>query len=83
MFSFFFPKKYKDLDEEFLRRVTENTRRYIGIFANAVDKLLPEPTEVLLEDENDILMTQRAEESTENAGGSDPQKRMPPEIKRF
>ncbi|GFP91871.1 DNA replication licensing factor mcm7 [Phtheirospermum japonicum] len=35
---------YKDLDEEFLRRVTENTRRYIGIFADAIDELLPEPT---------------------------------------
>ncbi|KAL8055532.1 hypothetical protein ABFX02_04G062300 [Erythranthe guttata] len=74
---------YKDLDEEFLRRVTENTRRYIGIFANAIDRLMPEPTEVLLDDDNDILMTQRAEESTENAGGSDPQRRMPPEIKRL
>ncbi|KAL0459766.1 UNVERIFIED_CONTAM: DNA replication licensing factor MCM7 [Sesamum latifolium] len=73
---------YKDLDEEFLRRVTENTRRYIGVFANAIDELLPEPTEVLLDDDHDILMTQRAE-TTENGGGSDPQKKMPPEIKRF
>ncbi|KAL2239052.1 UNVERIFIED_CONTAM: DNA replication licensing factor MCM7 [Sesamum indicum] len=74
---------YKDLDEEFLRRVTENTRRYIDVFANAIDELLPEPTEVLLDDDHDILMTQRAEETTENGGGSDPQKKMPPEIRRF
>ncbi|XP_051141605.1 DNA replication licensing factor MCM7 [Andrographis paniculata] len=74
---------YKDLDEEFVRRVTENTRRYIGIFANAIDELLPEPTEVLLDDDHDILLTQRVDEGTETGGGSDPQKRLPPEIKRF
>ncbi|KAL6505389.1 Mcm2-7 hexameric complex component [Orobanche gracilis] len=73
---------YKDLDEEFLRRITENTRRYIGIFADAIDEIMPEPTEVLLDDDHDILMTQRTEEATDSAGGSDPQKKMPPEIKR-
>lgn len=71
------------MDEEFLRRITENTRRYIGIFADAIDELLPEPTEVLPDDDNDIFMTQRVAEGTENAGVSDPQKKMPPEIKRF
>lgn len=70
------------MDEEFLRRITENTRRYIGIFADAIDEILPEPTEVLLDDDHDILMTQRTEEATDSAGGSDPQKKMPPEIKR-
>ncbi|CAA3003795.1 DNA replication licensing factor MCM7 [Olea europaea subsp. europaea] len=74
---------YKDLDEVFLRRVTENTRRYVGIFANAIDELLPEPTEVLPDDDHDILMTQRSEEGTENTDGSDPRQRMPPEIRRF
>ncbi|KAK4492630.1 hypothetical protein RD792_003448 [Penstemon davidsonii] len=74
---------YKDLDEDFLRRVTENTRRYLGIFANAIDELLPEPTEVLPDDDLDIFMTQRADEGTENADGSYPQKKTPPEIKRF
>ncbi|KAG9145782.1 hypothetical protein Leryth_011209 [Lithospermum erythrorhizon] len=29
---------YKDVDEEFLSRVTENTRRYIGVFA-VIDEL--------------------------------------------
>ncbi|KAG0482586.1 hypothetical protein HPP92_010670 [Vanilla planifolia] len=75
---------YKDLDEEFLERVTENTRRYVSIFAEAVDELLPEPTELFsAEDDHDILMTQRAEDLTENADNSDPFRRMPPEIKRF
>ncbi|KAJ4968321.1 hypothetical protein NE237_015022 [Protea cynaroides] len=74
---------YKDLDEEFLRRVTENTRRYLGIFADAIDELVPQPTEAFPDDDHDILMTQRTEEGTENADGSDPHQRMPPDIKRF
>ncbi|KAJ0779162.1 putative DNA helicase [Helianthus annuus] len=74
---------YKDLDEEFVGRVTENTRRYVDIFADAIDELIPEPTEALQDDDHDILMTQRAEEGNENADGTDPRQRMPPEIKRF
>ena len=64
-------------------RVTSNTRRYIGIFADAIDELIPEPTEALQDDDHDILMTQRAEEGNENADATDPQQKMPPEIKRF
>lgn len=79
----FSPIQYKDLDEEFLRRVTENTRRYIGIFADAIDELIPEPTEAFPDDDHDILMTQRSEEGIENTDGADPHQRMPPEIKRF
>lgn len=75
--------QYKDLDEEFLSRVTENTRRYIGIFADAIDELMPEPTETFVDDDHDILMTQRSDEGTEGADGSDPHQKMPPEIRRF
>ncbi|KAJ8623352.1 hypothetical protein MRB53_031881 [Persea americana] len=75
---------YKDLDEEFLQRVTENTRRYISVFAEAVDELMPEPTEAFpVDEDHDILMTQRSEEGTENLDNSDPLRKMPPEIKRF
>ncbi|CAI8583588.1 unnamed protein product [Vicia faba] len=74
---------YKDLDEEFLTRVTENTRRYVGIFADAIDELMPEPTETFVDDDHDILMTQRSDEGTEGADGSDPHQKMPAEIKRF
>uniref|UniRef100_A0ACD5YJN3 Uncharacterized protein n=2 Tax=Avena sativa TaxID=4498 RepID=A0ACD5YJN3_AVESA len=76
---------YKDVDEEFLQRVTENTKRYIGIFAEAVDELMPEPTEAFTVDEDrDILMTQRVDEGADGgADGTDPLQRMPPEIKRF
>lgn len=79
-----FPRfQYKDLDEGFLKRITENTRRYIQIFANAIDELMPEPTEAFLDDDHDILMTQRSEEVTENMDASDSKQKMPPEIKRF
>ncbi|XP_015089644.1 DNA replication licensing factor MCM7 [Solanum pennellii] len=74
---------YKDLDEEFLRRIAENTKRYITILASAIDELMPEPTEAFPDDDHDILMTQRSEEVTENTDGSDPKQKMPPEIKRF
>lgn len=74
---------YKDSDEEFLKRVTENSRRYIGIFWEAIDGLMPEPTEAFPDDDHDILMTQRFEEGTESQDGSDPHQTMPPEIKRY
>lgn len=81
---FFLKKKqYKDLDEEFFRRVTENTRRYIAIFSNAIDELMPEPTEAFPDDDHDILMTQRSEDATENMDVSDPNQKMPAEIKRY
>ncbi|KAF9606173.1 hypothetical protein IFM89_023599 [Coptis chinensis] len=74
---------YKDLDEEFFRRVMENTRRYLGVFAEAIDTVMPEPTEAFPDDDHDILMTQRMEYDSEKADGPDPKQRMPPEIKRF
>ncbi|KAG8093119.1 hypothetical protein GUJ93_ZPchr0012g20290 [Zizania palustris] len=77
--------QYKDVDDEFLQRVTENTRRYIGVFADAIDELMPESTEAYAVDEDrDILMTQRVDESADGgADGTDPLQRMPPEIRRF
>ncbi|GFZ13796.1 minichromosome maintenance (MCM2/3/5) family protein [Actinidia rufa] len=59
---------YKDLDEDFLRRVTENTRRYIGIFAEAIDELIPEPTDAFPDDDHDILMTQSEVYSASSKG---------------
>lgn len=74
---------YKDLDEAFLRRVTENTRRYIGIFGEAVDELTPESTEPFPDDDHDILLTQRSEDRRDNVDGVDPLQKMPSEIKRY
>ncbi|CAN1186616.1 DNA replication licensing factor MCM7 [Linum perenne] len=72
-----------DMDNEFAKRINENTRRYIGIFASAIDELMPEPTEIFPDDDHDILMTQRSEDPNENTDGTDPHQKMPPEIKRF
>lgn len=74
---------YKNLDEEFLGRVTANTRRYLGIFAEAIDELMPEPTEAFPDDDFDIYMTQRMDSGTENTDGPDLLQRMPAEIKRY
>ncbi|KAF3784018.1 DNA replication licensing factor [Nymphaea thermarum] len=74
---------FKD-SEELLQRVRTNTRRYVTIFAEAVDELLPEPTVPYPGDDDvDILMTQRLEEDTENMDNTDPFRKMPPEIKRL
>ncbi|XP_050918926.1 DNA replication licensing factor MCM7 [Lathyrus oleraceus] len=35
------------------------------IFADAIDELMPEPTEAFIDDDHDILMTQRSDEGTE------------------
>lgn len=74
--------QYKDLDEEFLIRVTENTRRYVGIFADAIDELMPEPTEAFSDKDHDIRMTQRSVVGPENMDAPDPHQKMLPEIKR-
>ncbi|CAN8248089.1 unnamed protein product [Cochlearia groenlandica] len=74
---------YKDYDEEFVRRLTENARRYVSIFSSAIDELLPEPTEAFPDDDHDILMTQRAEDITDNPDVTDPRQHIPSEIKRF
>ncbi|KAJ4779748.1 DNA helicase [Rhynchospora pubera] len=76
---------YKGLEEGFWERVVGNTRRYVGIFAEAVDELMPEPTEAILADEDrDILMTQRVDETSDSADPTaDSHQKMPSEIKRF
>ena len=63
--------------------MTENTRRYVSIFSAAVDELLPEPTEAFPDDDHDILMTQRADDGTDNPDVSDPHQQIPSEIKRY
>ena len=58
-------------------------RNCIGIFAEAIDALMPEPTEAFPDDDHDILMTQRTEEEPDATEKVDSKQRMPPEIKRF
>lgn len=78
-----FQDKGFDDFHEFIGRLTENTRRYVSIFSSAIDELLPEPTEAFPDDDHDILMTQRADDGTDNADVSDPRQQIPSEIKRF
>ncbi|KAJ3681333.1 hypothetical protein LUZ60_015822 [Juncus effusus] len=80
--------EYKGGEDELWTRVRANTRRYVGIFGEAVDEMMPEPTEAFPADEEDrdILMTQRVDESAAADGAdvpSDPLQKMPSEIKRF
>ncbi|EPS63843.1 hypothetical protein M569_10940, partial [Genlisea aurea] len=70
------------INARFLRRVTENTRRCIGIFSDAAEEIMPEPTEMLFDDDYDVLMTQRVDETNDNTNESDSQQKMPPAIKR-
>ncbi|KAF3336273.1 DNA replication licensing factor MCM7 [Carex littledalei] len=76
---------YKGLEEGFWERVIGNTKRYVGVFAEVVDELMPEPTEAVAADEDrDILMTQRVDETSDSADpNADPRQKMPSEIKRF
>ncbi|KAB2605104.1 DNA replication licensing factor MCM7-like [Pyrus ussuriensis x Pyrus communis] len=74
---------YTELDEEFRNRVQENTRRYIGVFADGIDELMPEPTEAFTDDDHDIPMTQRSDDGPENRDGPDPHQKIPPEIKPY
>ncbi|XP_074591820.1 DNA replication licensing factor MCM7 [Curcuma longa] len=74
----------KDSDEDFWKRVKHNTRRYINLFAEAIDEIMPQPTEVFSVDEDcDVLMTQRVDEGADSQDNLDPLKKMPAEIKRF
>ncbi len=74
----------KDADEAFVGRIRTNTRRYVGLFADAIDELLPEPNIPLARDEDfDVFLSQRTEENLEQADVVDPLHKLPPEIKRF
>ena len=49
-----------------------------------MDEILPEPTEAFAgDDDYDILMRQRLDDTADNADTADPLQKMPPEIKRF
>ncbi|KMZ63164.1 Protein PROLIFERA [Zostera marina] len=75
---------HDNLDKEFLQRVTENTKRYVSIFGEAIDMLMPDSTEAFqVDDDHDLLMTQRADGTNDSADNSDPMQKMPREIKRF
>ena len=73
---------YEHLGEEMAEKIKENTKRYIEIFAEAIDELMPEPVgDVGPPDVADVLMRQRG--SRENAdAGSDEMQAVPPQLRR-
>ncbi|TYZ66510.1 hypothetical protein PybrP1_002582 [[Pythium] brassicae (nom. inval.)] len=61
-------------DDEFVRRITRNTRRYIALLSEAIDEVLPVPTRDIsdAQDVLDVLRTHRARElaQQQQASGS-------------
>ncbi|KAF0689972.1 Aste57867_18616 [Aphanomyces stellatus] len=55
-----------DNDEGFVRNIMRNARRYVTLFSDAVDEILPPPSRDITEahDVLDVLRLQRAQEST-------------------
>ena len=77
-------KDSKDADLSFVERVRTNARRYVGLFADAIDDLLPEPNIPLARDEDfDVFLSQRTEEVPDQMDVVDPQQKLPAEIKRY
>ena len=78
--------------EDLLAQIMQNTRRYLSIFADAADELMPTPIADRLqgaEDIIDVLTRQRREHAdNENAqleneqAPRDPNRRLPPELLR-
>lgn len=74
----------KEADLSFMERVRTNARRYVGLFADAIDDLLPEPNVPLARDDDfDVFLSQRTEEVPEQTDVVDPSHKLPPEIKRY
>lgn len=79
--------------QRFVQRVKINTKRYIHLFSQAIDKLMPEPIKQLDEDDEtvmDVFLTQRQQNVTNNmqrnmeSGITEPEQNydLPPELKR-
>lgn len=77
-------EEQKDADLSFVERVRTNAKRYVGLFADAIDDLLPAPNVALARDEDfDVFLSQRTEEVPEQVDVVDPLHKLPAEIKRY
>lgn len=73
-----------DADLGFVERVRTNAKRYVGLFADAIDDLLPEPNIPLARDDDfDVFLSQRTEVAPEQMDMLDPLHKLPAEIKRY
>lgn len=68
-------------DPDFVGRVKTNTRRYLGLFAEAVDVLMPDSSEVL-DAHNVYCLRHRRDAATEAIDRLDPSHKCPSEMKR-
>jgi DNA replication licensing factor MCM7 len=58
---------------ELVSRVQNNTRRYVGLFSEVVDKLMPQPTKDISDQDEviDVILHQRRERNEQLEGGQD------------
>lgn len=74
----------KSADAMPVESVISNTKRYIALFAEAIDELLPMPTVPLPRDDDGVeLLQQRTQDLHDGLEDGDPRNRLPPELKRL
>jgi DNA replication licensing factor MCM7 len=58
---------------ELVSRIRNNTRRYVGLFSEVVDKLMPQPTKDISDQDEviDVILHQRRERNEQLEGGQD------------
>ena len=51
-----------------VHRIQNNTRRYVMLFSEVIDKLMPQPTKDITQEDDvlDVIMHQRREKNAEN-----------------
>jgi len=58
---------------ELVSRIRNNTRRYVNLFSEVVDKLMPQPTKDISDQDEviDVILHQRRERNEQLEGGQD------------
>ena len=58
---------------ELVSRIQNNTRRYVGLFSDVVDKLMPQPTKDISDQDEviDVILHQRRERNEQLEGSQD------------
>lgn len=58
---------------ELVSRIQNNTRRYVGLFSEVVDKLMPQPTKDISDQDEviDVILHQRRERNEQLEGSQD------------
>lgn len=58
---------------ELVSRIRNNTRRYVSLFSEVVDKLMPQPTKDISDQDEviDVILHQRRERNEQLEGGQE------------